>query len=291
MTTNRLEALRVFRAVAELRSFTAAAQRLSMDKSHVSRTVRGLEVSLGVPLLVRTTRSVRATAEGEALLGRVGPALEEIDRALESTGDASAIPRGLVTVTTTIDLGQAWLAGALVRFRLSFPTIHVRVLLTNDVVDLSRADVDLAIRVGRPGSDHLVARKLGEVTAGFFASPAYLERRGTPTRLEQLTGHEGLWPMPPKGHRAFAPDAEPAPPAVTCADFSLLAEVARAGGGVALLPTMLAARHVAVGALVRVLPTFSAGAAPLFLVSRAARPVPARVAALRNHLLREPLPG
>ncbi|MDX2009563.1 MAG: LysR family transcriptional regulator [Myxococcaceae bacterium] len=285
MTTNRVEALRAFRAVAELKSFTAAARRLAMDKSQVSRMVQRLEQGLGVALLVRTTRSVRPTAEGDALLGRVGPALEEIDRALEAAGEASVQERGEVVMTTTSDLAHAWLAKALVGFRQTHPLVRVRLVLTNEVVDLSRAEVDLALRVGRPGGENVVARRLGELAAGFYASPAYLERRGTPTRLEQLAAHEGLWPMPRRGQRAFAPPTPPVSAAVTCADFAFLAEVARAGGGVALLPLVLAERHVSLGSLVRVLPSVTFGGAPLFLVSRAVRSLPSRVASLRTYLL------
>jgi DNA-binding transcriptional LysR family regulator len=126
---------------------------------------------------------------------------------------------------------------------------------------------------------------VGELSAGFFASPAYLERRGAPARLEQLALHEGLWPSPPRGQRAFSPGPSAPAPAVQCADFGFLAEVARSGGGVALLPLFLAARDVATGALVRVLPEFALGGAPLYLVSRPLKPLPPRVAVLRAWLL------
>jgi DNA-binding transcriptional LysR family regulator len=152
-----------------------------------------------------------------------------------------------------------------------------------------RQGVDLALRVGRPGGGSLVARRLGELEAAFFAAPAYLQRRGTPQKLEQLSAHDGLWPAPPKGQRSFAPGEQQPAAAIECADFGLLAEVAKAGGGIALLPTFLAAREVASGALVRVLPAVALGGAPLYLVSRPLRPLPARVAALRGYLL-EALP-
>jgi DNA-binding transcriptional LysR family regulator len=284
MATASLDALEVFRAVAELQSFTKAAARLGQDKSHVSRTVRALEGDLGAALLVRTTRSVRLTREGEALLHRVAPLLRGLEQAITAVPDAAAAQSGEVTVTTTPDLGRARLAPALVGFRAQFPGIRVHVVLAHEVVDLMAQDVDLALRVGRPGGDSIIARKLTELDAGFFASPAYLERRGAPRRIEQLAEHEGLWPQPHRGQRSFAPNRAATPASVTCRDFGFLAELARAGGGIALLPTVLAARDVAAGALCRVLPDVIFGGAPLYLVSRP-RPIPPRIEALRGHLL------
>jgi DNA-binding transcriptional LysR family regulator len=285
MTTMTLDALKVFQVVAQAQSFTKAAAKLGQDKSQVSRVVRALERSLKVVLLARTTRSVRLTAEGEALLHRVTPLLAGLEQALSAVPDQVDIPTGEVVVTTTPDLGRALLAPALVGFRLRFPSVRVRIVLAADFVDLMSEGVDLALRVGRPGGEALVARKVGELDAGFFASPAYLERRGTPQRLEQLGQHEGLWPTPQKGQKSFAPGPIASAPAVQCADFGLLAEVARAGGGVALLPTFLTERDVANGTLVRVLPGFSLGGAPLYVVSRPMRPLPPRVAALRSFLI------
>lgn len=285
MTTTSLDALRVFQVVAETQSFTKAAARLRLDKSHVSRTVRSLEEGLQVVLLARTTRSVRVTAEGDALLHRISPLLVGLEQALAEVPDRVEIPSGEVVITTTADLGRALLGPALVGFRQRFPAVRLRVRLATELVDLMGEGVDLALRVGKPGQQGLIARKLGDLTAGFFAAPAYLARRGRPERLEELGKHEGLWPTPPKGQRSFAPGPIASVSAVDCPDFQLLAEIARAGGGVALLPTFLAARDVAAGALVRLFPDFGLGGAPLYLVSRPLRPLPARVAALRTYLL------
>jgi len=285
MTTPPFEALSAFRAVAQARSFTRAAEALGTDKSRVSRMVRGLEASLGMALLVRSTRSVALTAEGEALFVKVSPLLAELSSALAAVSDHPELPSGEVCVTTTPDLGRALLAPALASFRQRYPTIRVRVVLADELVDLMARGVDLALRVGPPGAGSFIAKKVGELEAGFFAAPSYLARRGAPASLDELAGHEGLWPEPKKGQRAFSPGRAPPVPAVQCADFSMLAELARLGGGVAVLPTFLAARDVAAGALVRVLPQVSMANAPLYLVSRPVKPLPPRVRALREWLL------
>jgi DNA-binding transcriptional LysR family regulator len=279
MATPPLDTLKAFAVVAQLESFTKAALRLGLDKSQLSRTVRALEARLKVALLVRTTRSVRLTPAGQALLARVAPLLSALEDAVAATPDSSDIPRGEVVITTTYDLGHALLAPSLVDFRARFPSVRVRVQLGEGMVDLMREGVDLALRVGKPGGEGLVARKLCELEAGFFASSEYLARKGTPTRMEDLRVHETLWPAPVRGQRSFAPGESVAAAAVS-GEFGFLAEVARAGGGVALLPTFLGQR-----ALVRVLPGFALGGAPLYLVSRPLRPVPPRVAALRGFLL------
>lgn len=285
MATIDLQALQAFQAVARFASFTKAGAHLRLDKSKVSRDVGALEASLGAALLVRTTRSVRLTPEGESLLQRVAPLLAGLDDAVASARGRAAAPAGTVTVATTPDIGRELLAPALVRFRARHPAVRVRVALASDLVDMMRDEVDLALRVGRPGGGSLVARRLGELSSGFFAAPSYLKRRGVPTRPAQLAEHEGLWPTPSRGQRSFASSAAPPTPAVECADFGLLAELARAGGGVALLPTFLAARDVSSGALVRVLPEVSLRDAPLYLVSRPLRPLPPRVVALRAFLI------
>jgi DNA-binding transcriptional LysR family regulator len=285
MTTVDLAALRSFQQVAQRGSFTRAAAQLGLDKSKVSRDVRALEASIKAVLLVRSTRSVRLTPEGEALFRRVAPLLAGIEEAVAAVPDQTAIPAGEVVLATTPEIGRELVAPSLVPFRARYPAVRVRVVLATQFVDLLSEGVDLALRVGRPGGGALVARKLTDLTAGFFAAPSYLRRRAAPARTEQLAEHECLWPTPPRGQRSFAPGLAPPPPSIDCADFGLLAEVARSGGGIALLPTFLAARDVAAGALVRLLPDISLMNAPLYLVSRPLRPLPPRVAALRSFLL------
>jgi DNA-binding transcriptional LysR family regulator len=274
----------VFLVVAQERSFTRAATRLHQDKAQVSRAIKALEASLGATLLLRTTRTTRLTPEGEALFRRVGPLVSEIERALGAVPEKVSIPAGEVLITTTPDLGRGLLAPALLGFRQCFPAIRAKIVLTHHLVDLSTDGIDLALRVGRPGkSKTVIAQKLGEVHAGFFASPSYLERRGVPSKLEDLRAHDGLWPMPSTKQRAFATSASP--PMIECADFDLLAELARLGAGIALLPLFIAGREVAAGRLLRVVPEVSYGGAPLYLLSAPSKSLPKRVAALREHLI------
>jgi DNA-binding transcriptional LysR family regulator len=287
MTTTPFDQLAAFQAVAQARSFTAAARRLAVDKSQVSRAVTALERSLGRALLVRTTRSVTLTREGEALFLKVTPLLAGLHEALSAVPDRDQVPAGTVTLTTTPELARVLVAPALATFRQQYPLVRVRLRLGPEVVDLLGADVDLALRVGRPGSTAVLARKVGVLEAGFFAAPGYLERRGRPETVEELARHDGLWPRPPAGGRTFGLPGVPRPPApaIECDDFTALAELARHGAGIALLPSFVATPLVVTGALTRVLPAVSLAPGPLYLLARPARPQAPRVRALSEWLV------
>lgn len=283
----RTEELRSFCALGEHGSFTDAAKALGVDKSKVSRDVSALEETLGLLLVVRTTRSVRLTPEGQTLFERAAAAFGSLADALSFVGERRSAPAGEITLATTPDLGRVLLAPLLVGFRACHPQIHLRILLDSALVDLAKEGADLALRVGRPGAASGVARKISDLRSGFFAAPSYLARRGVPTLLEHLEHLDGLWPTPPRGQKSFAFGGRIPRPAVECGDFELLLQLTLAGGGVALLPEFVGARHVASGALVRVLETVALGNGPLFLVSQAPRKLPARVALLRDFLLAE----
>jgi DNA-binding transcriptional LysR family regulator len=283
----RIEELRSFCALGEQGNFTRAAKALGVDKSKVSRDLTALEDTLGMLLVIRTTRSVRLTPEGQTLFERSAAAFGALLDALSFVEERSVAPAGDITLTTTPDLGRVVLAPLLVGFRARHPQIHLRILLDSALVDLAREPADLALRVGRPGGTSVVARRVTELRSGFFAAPSYLARRGVPTRIEHLEQLDGLWPTPPRGQKSFAFGGRVTRPAVECGDFELLLQLALAGGGVALLPEFLAKRHVANGALVRVLEAVALGGGPLFLVSQAPRKLSARVALLREFLLTE----
>lgn len=279
-----LNHLAVFVAVAQVRSYTRAAAQLGIDKGQVSRIIRALETSLGVVLLTRTSRSVALTPAGEQLCARIAAPLAELEASGAALVDRPVTPSGLVTLTTTPDLGRTLVAPLVVAFRARFPAVRVRLHLEGSMIALDDARIDLALRVGATRAAHLKVRRLGELEAGFFAAPRYLAARGTPRALVDLGRHDGLWPAAPR-KRSFAPSAPPPPPAVECEDFGALLALARAGGGVAVLPLYLAAADVAQGTLVRVIPEHVLRGAPLFVVTRPERPLPPRVAAFSEFLV------
>ena len=280
-----LNHLQAFVRVVQAGSFTGAARALGVDRTRISRIIGALERDLGVRLFVRTTRTVRVTVEGDALARRVAAPLGELEGAVAAAPAAATIPRGEVTLTTTLEIGRTLVAPLLPRFRARYPAVQVRLELTDQLVTFTRG-IDLALRLGRPGAGSLVARRLRALAAGFFASPAYLAQRGAPAAAAELAAHEVMWPVV-RGVRSFAPPGRPGTPSIACGDFATLAELAIAGAGIALLPTFVAARAVGRGELVRVLPGYALASAPLYLVSAPVAQLPARVRALRDVLAAE----
>jgi DNA-binding transcriptional LysR family regulator len=280
----------VFLAVAETRSFTGAAEKLRADKAHVSRVVSALERDLGVVLVSRTTRKVSLTPAGQDLAAKIASPLAALESAGQVLVDRPATPSGQVTLATTPDIGRALVAPLVAAFRARFPAVRVKLVLESTVVSFADEKVDLALRVGTAKASGLKVRKLGELEAGFFASPRYLVARGTPSVLRDLGLHDGLWPAESR-RKSFATASAPPPPAVDCDDFGALLELARSGAGVAVLPLYLAAREVSSGTLVRVVPELALSGAPLFVVTRPERPLPPRIAALRDFLVSEVPPA
>lgn len=279
-----LNHLPVFAMVAQTRSFTRAAETLGLDKGHVSRVVRALETELGLVLVQRTSRSVTLTPAGRDLASQIASPLASLESVGARLVDRPVVPAGTVSLTTTPDLGRALVAPLLAGFRARYPAVRLRLSLVTAIVELDARKADIALRVGALRGGGLKARKLGELEAGLFAAPSYLAQRGTPRTTTDLAQHDGLWPQ--KAHRkSFAPRRAPPPPVVDCEDFGALHALCVSGGGVALLPTHLAAGDVRRGALVRVVPELTFGGAPLYVVTAPERPLPPRIAALRDFLV------
>jgi DNA-binding transcriptional LysR family regulator len=160
---DRLECDRMFVAVVESRSFTAAAARLGTSSGQASKLVSRLEVELGVRLLNRTTRALSETEAGRAYFERIRSILEEfesLDLAIRNVGQT---PRGRLRLTAPLTFGTVELARALNDFAAYYPQIELDVSFSDRLVNLVDEGFDVAVRVGRPADTALIARKLCEV--------------------------------------------------------------------------------------------------------------------------------
>ncbi len=275
-----LNLVRAFAGVHETGSFSAAAERLGVPRSTVSRAVSALEQATGVLLFHRTTRKVTTTAAGVALFDRVAPSLSTLERSLSDLPDAVEAPTGTLRLTTSVDLGTTVLAEAVARFTARYPEARVEVHLGRAVVDLVREGFDLALRFA-PGplrDSSMVARKIGVVAMQLYASPAYLVRRGIPRSLAELQGHESV---ALSGTR----DSPLGAARIVCDDKFFAREVMRGGGGIGLLPSYLVDTDLASGTLVRVLPRWELRRGAVYLVQPGRKHVPARVIAFRALLV------
>lgn len=292
MDLNRVAA---FARVVHDGSFTAAAKALGVPKSSVSRSVAQLEQDLGARLLHRTTRKLHLTEAGSAFYERVARALSDIDEATSVASDAQGQARGLVRVTAPVDVGVWALASIVARFVKSNPTIQIEVSLSNRHVDLVADNFDLAVRVGPVRDQSLVARRVGTVEVGFWASSNWVKKNGKPETPNDLTRVDNIVFRPIHSRTSYSlvtADGRKEDVTVTgnvaADDLSFVKKATLAGAGVGLIPEFLCAKEWTSGKLVRLLPEWSLGTgAELFCVYPSARFLPQRVAVVRDYLVAE----
>lgn len=185
-----LNDLRVFERVAALTSFSAAARVLDLPKSSVSRSVQRLETSLATRLMQRTTRQVILTDAGVALKEKCSDLLGRLEETLDYVGGLSDGPRGCLRISAGIGFGVNVLSELLPEFSALYPDVDVALELSSASADLVGDRVDVAIRMGPLPDSQIVAKRLGALHRYVCASPAYLERRGTPTAIADLRAHD-----------------------------------------------------------------------------------------------------
>jgi DNA-binding transcriptional LysR family regulator len=183
-----LNRLRVFAQVVDKRSFTAAAAALKLPKSSVSKSVRALEESLGVQLVQRNSRSVRATDAGSTLFENIRPAMAVITESVSATATRGSDPRGRVRVSCPPDFDEL-LAPYVARFCHDHPGIAVEISLSARNVDLIADGYDLALRGGDLHDSGYVVRGTVRSAFALFAAPTYLRTRKTPRRVSDLAEH------------------------------------------------------------------------------------------------------
>ncbi|SCK18512.1 LysR family transcriptional regulator [Vogesella sp. LIG4] len=186
---DNLNGLQVFATVADSGSFTTTAERLGMTKANVSLHISRLETQLGVPLFTRTTRQVRLTDAGQALLAQAQPALLVLRDALQQVGRSDTALGGTLRLTAPIDHFMQSLSPAVTEFASLHPSLQLDLHTSDQVVDLVAEGIDVAIRLGALRDSSLRAVRLGEFEQRLVASPGYLRSHGVPDTPEQLAGH------------------------------------------------------------------------------------------------------
>lgn len=251
--------MRVFVTVVETGGFTAAANRLELTPSGVSKIVARLEERLGVRLLHRTTRRIGLTPEGDAYHSGAKLILAEIDEMEASVGQSSMRPKGLLRVNTGTAFAIHQLMPRLPAFLDRYPEIDVAVDVTDRIVDLTSEGADVAIRSGPIADGSLVVRKIADFERVICAAPAYLERHGVPKSMADLAHHNcllisdhpslALWPFRGVG----GPSVFQAKGRATVASADAVTRLAVAGAGIARLGDILVAEAIRAGTLVPLL--------------------------------------
>lgn len=261
---DRARSLALFAAVVEHGSFSGAGRALDLSTSAVSRAIDRIEERLGVRLLLRSTRALSLTAEGEAYLQTARRIIADLDDAEQRIADRGA-PRGRLRVSAALSHGRLCVVPLLPRFVAEYPHILVDVLLTDTLVDVAAGEADIAIRFGPLASSALTARKLGESGRVIVAAPDYLARHGTPEVPEDLHGHrclnfsirrqEPTWPFRKDG-RDYALSLASC---VEANNGETLGQLAALGLGVARVGTFGVAAEITSGKLVPILEAFNPG--------------------------------
>jgi DNA-binding transcriptional LysR family regulator len=282
-TSDRARSLEIFAAVAAQGSFSAAGRTLGLTPSAVSRTVDRIEQRLGVRLLVRTTRALALTAEGQAYLGAARRILADLDDAEQAIADQGA-PRGRLRVSAAQAHGRLCVVPLLDEFARLHPQILVDISLSDRLVDVAGGQADVAIRFGPLTDSPLTARKLGESRRVIVASPDYLARHGTPAEPEDLHGHnclnfnfrraEPVWPFRKDG-RDYALSVRGN---IEANNGETLGQLAAHGAGITRVGRFSVEPEIAAGSLVPVLESFNPGdVETIHAVFVGGRNMPARV--------------
>lgn len=177
---DRFDAMQAFARVVETGSFTKAAETLHMSRTSVTQSVQQLEARLRVRLLNRTTRKVGVTVDGAAYYERVVRLLADLDDAETSLPGASALPRGRLRVDVPSPFASTILIPALPAFQARYPDIQLQLGVSDRMVDLIDDYVDCVVRGGEITHQSLVARHIGDLALGVYASPGYLAQAGVP---------------------------------------------------------------------------------------------------------------
>jgi DNA-binding transcriptional LysR family regulator len=239
-----LEDLRTFIEVADAGGLSAAARRLGVSKSIVSRQIFRLEEALGVQLLARTTRGVCLTEPGLTFREHACRLCGELDIVLEAILPAGEL-RGRLRVTAPLSFGSTYLAPVFAELARRHPRLHVHASYSDRCVDIATEGFDCAVRVGHLPDSNLVARKVASIHAKLVASPEYIRRYGAPETPDDLLIHEALlrgretWQLM-DGSRMITVR----PQGRFKADSAVaLAAAAAAGLGIAKLPDYLIEAH------------------------------------------------
>lgn len=270
---DRFDDMTTFVAVVEAGSFTAAADRLDVAKSVVSRRVSALEERLGVQLLRRTTRRLSLTESGAGFYERSLRLLADLEEAESAVAQEHGELRGQLRIALPLSFGLRHMPEPIAAFSKQHPRVDFDLDLNDRRVDLIEEGMDFAVRIGHLRDSTLIARKLFDAHTVICASPDYLATNGTPAHPDELSDHTCM---------VYSNLAEPGRWAYTDADGTrrrvdvgrgmqassgdFLCEAAVAGLGIIMQPTFIAHDAIRSGALVPILTTFGWPVSPGYAV-------------------------
>lgn len=281
----------VFVAVAREGSLSAAARALGLTPSAVSRIIARTEQRLGTRLLLRTTRAISFTAEGQSYLRGARRILADLDEVEDTIAD-QGVPRGRLRISAALGHGRLAIVPLVAAFSARYPQIIVDLTLSDEVADILGGQADVAVRFGQLPDSPLTARRIGDTGQIIVASPDYLQRHGTPLQPEDLLQHNCLrfnfrraepnWPFARDGRTLSLKVSGN----IECSSGEALAQLAREGAGVARIGEFSVATDLQQGNLVSLLEGWNPGdREPIHAVFVGGATMPARVRVFVDFLL------
>src|SRR3954454_19389335 len=269
---DKLTSLRAFVKVVESGSFAEAGRQLRLSRSAISKYIGELEQSLGVQLIVRTTRHASPTETGQRYFERAVAILADLDAADQAVSQSQAAPRGLLRVNAPMSFGSMRLGPVVADFMAGYPELQLQIVLSDDLLDPVQDGFDVTLRIAELQSSSLVARRIMPVARMICASPDYLARHGTPKHPQDLRGHASLtygFLLTGNQWKLTGTDGDHwiQPAWSLCVNNAeVLRDVAIKGRGLALLPEFIAADALRKGELRTVLEDYSAPPLALYAV-------------------------
>lgn len=291
MAGDPLEGYATFTAVVDCGGFSAAAERLGLSKSAVSKQVSRLEERLGARLLNRTTRRLALTEAGQAFHQHALRILAEAEEAELAVSQLHASPRGLLRVSVPMSFGIQHLGPVLCPFLERYPDLTLEAAYDDRLVDLVAEGFDVAVRIARLADSSMIARKIAPCRRVAVASPDYVARRGMPRHPAELAGHETLlYTLQTTANTWTLVHTDGSRADVTLSgrlrvnNGDALRAAAVAGLGIIVTPTFIVGADLAAGRLVRVLPEWEADPIHVYAVYPPGRHLSVKVRAFVDFL-------
>lgn len=267
-----LVSMRTFRIVAELGSFVAASERMSLSPAMTSKHVMHLEAKLGARLLNRTSRKVSLTEAGAAYLLQLGQTLDALDEAEASISHSTNTPKGLLRLSAPVWAASGLFSSVLADYCQQYPDVDLEIDLSGRLVDVVEEGFDLVLRVSDSPGDQFIARPIATVCFYWVAAPSFIAEHPPVTHIADLTNHPLLWykglpkdlirlsrrmtqiaSVTNTGNARTTRSSLPISPKLLSANESLLREAALQGMGIAALPHWMISDDIKLGRLQRVI--------------------------------------
>ena len=283
--------LKTFHAAAETGSLTAAADKLRISQSAVSRQITALEESLDMPLFHRHARGLTLTEEGRILYQTTDDVTHKIALVQARVLDNRQKPQGVLRVSAPISLGSNWLPSVLPEFLETYPDIDMQLILEDEEHDLTDFDVDVALRPWPTKEGDVIERKLGTISQSLYASHKYLAKYGAPSSVDDLDNHKiiAFGDLLPGSLQSAnwvlraGREKEWRKPALVVNNLHGIMRAAEAGVGLAGLPDYM---PVLSKRLVRILPSVRGDSIDVFFVYPTEMRGSVRVTVFREFLMR-----